>query len=349
MRALIIGGTGTISTEITKLSVAQGWDVTLLNRGKQSDRLPLGFNASQWSLDINDEKAVTARLADEFFDVVINFINYTVDQIERDIRLFSEKTDQYIFISTASAYQKPRSHYMVTESTPLSNPHWEYSRDKIACEERLMEEYRKNGFPITLVRPSHTYDERKIPVCIHGGKGAWFTIKRMLEGKPLLVLGDGTSLWPATHSKDFAKGFLGLMGNIQAIGEAVHITTDEALSWNQIYQAIGKALGVKPKLYHVTSDFIVACNPEHEGALHGDKSLTVVFDNSKIKRLTPGFTASVRFDQGVKWAVDYHMNNKSAQVEDPDFERFTDAVIEAQEAAIVKITTSGRENTRGRL
>ena len=334
MKALFIGGTGTISTDITKLCVKKGWDITLLNRGKSSGRLPDEMRISQWSMDINDEIAVTARLDGEFFDVVVNFINYTVDQIERDIRLFTGKTRQYIFISTASAYQKPRSHYVATESTPLSNPHWKYSRDKIVCEERLMEEYRNNGFPITIVRPSHTYDERKIPVAIHGGNGSWSTLKRMIDGKPVLVLGDGNTLWPLTHSRDFAKGFIGLMGNISALGEAVHITSDEALTWNQIYQAIGDALGVKPKLAHVSTDFIVACNPDYEGPLHGDKSVGVVFDNSKIKRLSPGFIADIRFDQGAKMAVDYYLNNPEAQVEDPDFDRFTDAIIEAQAAAV---------------
>ena len=334
MKALLIGGTGTISTDITKLCVEKGWDITLLNRGNNSSRLPDGLRVSQWPLDINNEAAVNARMEGEFFDVIVNFINYTVDQIERDIRLFAGKTRQYIFISTASAYQKPRSHHIITESTPLSNPHWEYSREKIACEERLMAEYRANGFPITIVRPSHTYDKHKIPVSIHGGKGSWGTLKRMLSGKPVLVPGDGNTLWPLTHSIDFAKGFIGLMGNIRATGEAVHITTDEALTWNQIYECIGNALGVVPKLAHVSTDFIAACNPKYAAPLHGDKSVCLLFDNSKIKKLTPGFVATVRFDEGVKMAVDYYLNDPAAQIEDPEFDRFTDAVIEAQEAAL---------------
>ena len=338
MRALFIGGTGTISTDITMLCIEGGWDVTLLNRGRQSWRLPKDLPITHWAMDINDEEAVSAQLADApGFDVVVNFINYTVDQIERDIRLFAGRTKQYIFISTASAYQKPRSHYLVTESTPLSNPHWAYSRYKIACEDRLMAEYRHNGFPITIVRPSHTYDQYKLPICIHGGKGSWSTIKRMLDGKPVLVIGDGTSLWPMTFSWDFALGFIGLMGNISAIGEAVHITTDECLSWNQIYQAIGNALGVTPRLAHVATDFIVACRPSYEGPLHGDKSVSVVFDNSKIKRLVPGFAAVVRFDQGVRASVKYLLTHPEAQVEDPDFDRFCDAVIAAQEAAVKQV------------
>ena len=337
MKALLIGGTGTISTDITKLCVQKGWDITLLNRGNRRSRLPDGISVSEWVLDINDEAAVKARLEGEFFDVIANFINYTTDQVERDIRLFSGKTNQYIFISTASAYQKPRGHYMVTESTPLANPHWAYSRDKIACEDRLMAEYRQNGFPITTVRPSHTYDKYKIPVSIHGGKGSWSTLKRMLDGKPVLVPGDGTTLWPLTHSRDFAKGFEGLMGNIQAIGEAVHITSDEALTWNQIYQAIGNALWVEPKLVHVATDFLVACDPSYEGPLHGDKSVCTLFDNSKIKRLVPDFTATIRFDQGARMAAEYYLNDPEAQIEDPDFERFTDAVIKAQEMAVEQV------------
>jgi len=362
MKVLIIGGTGTISTDVTKHCVSKGWDVTLLNRGKNNNalcafcypdsrlgkdsvsyvtnKLPEGANL--WQMDINDEAAVKARLKEygTVFDVVVNFINYSVDEIERDIRLFSGRTHQYIFISTASAYQKPRSHYMITESTPLSNPHWQYSRDKIACEERLTTEYRRNGFPMTIVRPSHTYDDRKLPLCIHGGKGSWSTLKRMMEGKPVLVLGDGHTLWPLTHSRDFAKGFVGLMGNVSAIGEAVHITTDEALTWNQIYAAIGRALGTQPKLAHVSTDFIVACRQSYEGPLHGDKSPNALFDNHKIKRLSPGFAADVRFDQGAKIAVDYHLNNAGAQVEDPDFDGFVDKIIEAQAAALEMVRGS---------
>lgn len=333
-KALFIGGTGTISTDITTLCAKNDWDITLLNRGNHNQRLPSGIKLSQWVLNISDESAVKARLEDEFFDVVVNFINFTEEQIERDIRLFSGKTRQYIFISSASAYQKPLSHHVVTESTPLSNPYWEYSRDKIACEERLMSEYRQKGFPVTIVRPSHTYDDYKVPVIVHGDKGSWATLNRMLEGKPVLICGDGTSLWPLTHSEDFAKGFIGLMGNIQAIGEAVHITTDEALCWNQIYMAIGHALGVEPKLAHVSTDFIVACDPSQAGPLLGDKVNTVVFDNSKIKRLSPGFKANIRFDQGIKRAVDYMLKTSEAQIPDPHFECFTDRIIDAQAAAL---------------
>jgi len=334
LKALFIGGTGVISTDISRLvAIHPDWELTLINRGNSNAKLPSDAKIRHWALDINNEDAVRKQLECESFDVVANFINFDVKSIERDVRLFSGKTKQYIFISTASAYQKPLSHYKITESTSLANPHWRYSRDKIACEERLMAEYRANGFPITIVRPSHTYDSCKVPVCIYGKIGPWQVMKRMLEGKPVLVPGDGQTLWTLTHSTDFARGFIGLMGNVNAIGEAVHITSDESLTWNQIYMSIGSALGVVPKLFHVSTDFLVACDSAYEGPLLGDKANTVVFDNSKIKRLVPGFVATTRFDQGVRISVDYFLNNVHAQVEDPEFERFTEAVIAVQKQA----------------
>jgi len=338
LKALFIGGTGTISTDITKLiSASPQWELTLLNRGQRNSRLPADANIRHWALDINDENAVKNQLEGETFDVVANFINFSVESVERDIRLFSGKTKQYTFISSASAYQKPLSHYVITESTPLSNPYWGYSQAKIACEERLMAEYRANGFPVTIVRPSHTYDMYSVPISIHGKHGSWQTLKRMQQGKPVLVPGDGTSLWTLTHSTDFARAFVGLMGNIHATGEAIHITSDESLTWNQVYQAIGNALGVVPKLYHVSTDFLVACNPSQLGPLIGDKSNTVVFDNSKIKRLVPGFAATTRFDEGICTSVEYFVGNPHVQVEDPDFDKFTEAVISAQEKAKVEV------------
>jgi len=331
MKALFIGGTGTISSDITKLCVKKGFDITLLNRGNSNNKLPEGI--TKWIFDINDEAAVKERLKNEYFDVVVNFISFNTEQTERDIRLFSGKTNQYIFISSASAYQKPRSHYLITESTPLANPYWQYSRDKIACEDRLMAEYRSNGFPITIVRPSHTYDENKIPLCIHGSKGSWATLKRIMDGKPVIIIGDGTSFWPLTHSIDFAKAFTGIMGSVQAIGESFHITSDEVLNWNQIYKAIGNALGAEPKLFHVSSDFLAQID-DYTGPLIGDKGSNPIFDNSKIKRFVPGFTADIRFDQGARMAADYYLNNKEAQIPDPDFDRFTDKVIEAMDVAL---------------
>lgn len=337
MRALFIGGTGIISSAITQVLHEYGWDLYLLNRGNRNDSLPKGTKILK--CDINDEKAVSELINELHFDVVADFIAFTPEHIERDIRLFSGKTSQYIFISSASAYQKPLSHYNITESTPLSNPFWEYSRNKIACEERLMQEYRNNGFPITIVRPSHTYDNCKIPLGVHGSNGSWQVAKRMLEGKPVIIHGDGSSLWTLTHNTDFAKGFIGLMGNIHAIGEAIHITSDESLTWNQIYQIIADALGVELKAVHISSEFLSICGSKYDfnGSLIGDKSNTVVFDNSKLKRLVPGFNATVRFDQGIRMLLDNVLSNPQLQQEDPDFDAWCEKVINAYQGALEQI------------
>ncbi|MBQ7305053.1 MAG: SDR family oxidoreductase, partial [Clostridia bacterium] len=255
MKALFIGGTGTISMAITKqLAANPDWELYLLNRGTRAQELPAGVKTI--TADINNEQQVAEVIRDINFDCVCDFIAFVPAQLERDYRLFAGKTKQFMFISSASAYQKPLSDYKITESTPLANPYWEYSRNKIACEEYLMKQYREAGFPITIIRPSHTYDERNVPVGAHGDKGSWQVLKRMMEGKPVLIQGDGTSLWTITHNSDFAKAFIGLMGNIHAIGEAYHITTDESVTWNQIYAIIADELGVELKAYHVPSDFL---------------------------------------------------------------------------------------------
>jgi len=329
MKLLFIGGTGRISTAITKLCVKMGHQVYLLNRGTKG----VIDGANHLQGDINDESHVAELIKPHTFDVVANFINYMPEQIERDIRLFAGRTGQYVFISSTSAYQKPLAHYKITESTPLANPYWQYARDKIACENRLMDEYRENGFPVTIVRPSHTYDRNVVPVSVYGANGQWQVLKRMLEGKPVLVHGDGLSLWTVTHSDDFAKGFVGLLGNIHAIGEAVHITSDESLTWNQIYVLIGKALGVEPKMYHVASDFLIALNPGYEGNLLGDKAYSVVFDNSKIKRLVPDFCANIRFDMGVTWSVENYLSKPEMQRDDTEFDLFCDGVVRVCEEA----------------
>lgn len=336
MKALFIGGTGTISSAITRQLLEQGCELYLLNRGTRNDSLPSGAHIIQ--ADINDEDQVARLIADYEFDVVADFIAFVPAQLERDYRLFKNKTKQFIFISSASAYQKPLSDYRINEGTPLSNPYWEYSRNKIACEEYLMKLYREEGFPITIVRPSHTYDERSIPLGVHGHKGTWQVAKRMLEGKPVIIHGDGTSLWTMTHNSDFAKGFIGLMGNLHAIGESVQITSDESLTWNQIYEAIARALGVKLHAVHVASSFLDACSTEdYRGGLIGDKANTVVFDNTKLKRLVPGFTATMRFDQGIKQTIDYVLAHPEHQVEDPEFDAWCDKVIHALEAAAAAI------------
>ncbi len=337
MRALLIGGTGTISSAITARLGEQGNEVYLLNRGKRTDSLPDGIQLIQ--ADIHDEAEVARLIQDMQFDVVADFIAYQPADLERDYRLFRGKTRQFIFISSASAYQKPLSDYRITESTPLSNPYWEYSRNKIACEDYLMKLYREEGFPITIVRPSHTYDERAIPLGVHGKRGSWQVAKRMLEKKPVIIHGDGTSLWTMTHSLDFAKGFIGLMGNIHAIGESVQITSDESLTWNQIYVAIADELGVELRAVHVASEFLDAWSSEdYRGSLIGDKANSVVFDNAKLKRLVPDFTATIRFDQGIKQTISYVLSHPEFQVEDPEFDRWCDQVIDALEVATSTFT-----------
>jgi nucleoside-diphosphate-sugar epimerase len=329
MKALFIGGTGTISTAISQLCVQLGWELTLLNRGTHRERRPEGVE--QIAADMNDRADVQAKLAGRKFDVVADFIAFTVDQVERDIQLFSGKTAQYFFISSASAYQKPLSSPFITESTPLSNPFWQYSRDKIACEELLMKEYRANGFPITIIRPSHTYGDMGVPVALHGAKGSYAVVDRIRRGLKVIVPGDGLTLWTLTHNTDFAKAFCGLMGNVHAIGETYQITGDESLTWNQIYGAIAAAFGEEPHLVHIATETLARLAPNWSGELIGDKSNTVVFDNAKIKRAVPGFTATLRFDQGVRRTIAYIYSHPELQVPDPAFEEWMDQGIVAYE------------------
>jgi nucleoside-diphosphate-sugar epimerase len=334
MKILFIGGTGIISTAISKKLIESGeHELYLINRGNRNNCLPEGFKSIV--CDISDEAAASKLLEGMEFDVVAEFIAFTPSQLERDYRLFKGKTKQFIFISSASAYQKPLSDYKITESTPLANPYWEYSRNKIACEDYLLKIYREDGFPITIVRPSHTYSERSIPLGVHGDIGSWQIAKRMLEGKPVIIHGDGTSLWTMTHNSDFAEAFIGLMGNIHAIGESVQITSDESLTWNQIYQAIANALGVELKPYYIPSDFLDKCSKyDFRGQLLGDKANTVVFDNSKLKRLVPGFNAKIRYDQGVRMTIENVLANVELQVEDPEFDKWCDKIIAAMEKAV---------------
>lgn len=332
MRALFIGGTGTISAAVSALAIRRGWELFLLNRGHDMDRVPKG--ARLLRADIRNEAEAAARTAGMHFDVVADFIAFEPAQVERDIRLFSGRTDQYIFISSASAYQKPPRSFHITEKTPLSNPCWQYSRDKIACEERLSGAYRSAGFPVTVVRPSHTYDERKIPVAVHGARGSWQVIERIRRGKPVPVLGDGASLWVLTWSRDFARGFVGLMGNASAVGESFQLTSDEVLTWDAIYDAIGRAWGREPVKLHVPSDFLAECAPELRGGLLGDKSHSVCFDNAKIRRLVPDFTDFLPFEEGVRRCADYLRQHPELQVPDPAFDRFCDRLAAARETAL---------------
>ncbi|SHM56730.1 Nucleoside-diphosphate-sugar epimerase [Ruminococcus flavefaciens] len=317
---------------ITKLLAKQGHEVILLNRGSRNQELPEGVRTIQ--CDISDEAETAKKLEGMNFDCVGEFIGFVPAQAERDFRLFSGRTKQYIYISSASAYQKPLSDPVITESTPLSNPHWQYSRDKIACEEYLMKQYRENGFPITIVRPSHTYDERSVPLGVHGDKGSWQVVKRIMEGKTVIIHGDGSSLWTITHNSDFAKAYVGLIGNIHAIGQAFHITSDESVTWDQIYSIIADELGVELKACHVSSEWLNAVGPyDFEGTLLGDKACTVIFDNSKIKRAVPDFKATVRADQGIRATVRYILEHKECQVDDPEFDKWCDKVVAAMQKA----------------
>ena len=338
MKILIIGGTGTISSAITRQLAESGHELWLLNRGSRKDEVPAGVR--QVICDINDEAEVIRQTGDQVFDAVCEFIGFLPSQVERDIRLFGGRTRQYVYISSASAYHKPASSHVITEGTALANPYWEYSRNKIACEELLMKAYCEEGFPVTIVRPSHTYCERGVPVSVHGLKGSWQVLKRMMEGKPVLVQGDGSSLWTLTWNDDFARGFIGLLGNPKAIGEAFQIMSDEQLTWNQIYQSVDNALGATFKPYYVASEFLAAVAPkayDFTGNLLGDKSVTVVFDCTKLKRAVPGFCATTRFDEGVRRCIAYLQDHPELQETDPEFDAWCDRVIETLEQAKQKI------------
>jgi nucleoside-diphosphate-sugar epimerase len=295
MKVLFIGGTGNISVSVSRLAIEKGIDLYLLNRGKQDVIID---GANNIVADINDVEQVRKALEDHHFDVVVNWIAYTESDIERDLELFAGRCGQYVFISSASAYQKPLTHHIITESTPMANPYWQYSRDKISCEQRLMRAYREQKFPVTIVRPSHTYDTR-FPIAV-GNWASYVIPQRILDGKPIVVHGDGTSLWTLTHADDFAKGFVGLLGHPQTIGHAFHITSDFVLTWNQVYEQIAAALGVEPNLVHISSEFIAKVDPDTGAGLLGDKMWSAVFDNSKIKRFVPDYVATIPFHEGIR-------------------------------------------------
>lgn len=324
MKVLFIGGTGTISTAVSNLAIQRGIDLYLINRGQNSIFIK---GATSTIADINNIDAVEAVLEGHHFDVIVNWIVFTPGKIERDIELFRDKCNQYIFISSASAYQKPLTHPIITESTPLANPYWEYSRNKIACEERLMEAYRNEGFPVTIVRPSHTYD-RRIPVAV-GNSGSYVIAKRMLEGKPVIAHGDGTSLWTLTHSEDFARGFVGLLGNPQTIGHAFQITSDYLLTWNQIYEHIGDALGVKANIVHMPSEFIATVDQNIGDGLLGDKMWSVIFDNSKIKRFVPEYQATIPFHIGIRRSIEWFQADEARMQVNPDDDALIEKILSA--------------------
>ena len=295
MKILFIGGTGNISVSVSKLAVERGFDLYLLNRGQSGITID---GTKSVTADIKQPAQVEAVLEGQYFDAVVNWIAFTEADIERDLALFSGKCGQYIFISSASAYQKPVTYPIITESTPLANPWWQYSRNKIACEERLMRAYREDGFPMTIVRPSHTYDTI-IPTSVGAGR-SYVIPQRMLDGKPVIVHGDGTSLWALTHCADFALGFVGLLGHPQSIGQSFQITSDFLINWNQIYEQMGEALGVKPNIVHIPSDFIYDYDANIGAGIVGDKMWSVIFDNTKIKTFVPEYAATIPFHMGIR-------------------------------------------------
>ncbi len=329
MRVLFIGGTGIISAAVSKLAVEKGIELYLLNRDQHREFVPKGAKVIKG--DIRDKKSVSQVLKGKDFDVVVDWLAFVPEDVEYDIKIFKGNVGQYIFISSASAYQKPATHWLITESTPLANPYWQYARDKIACEKRLMTEYHDNGFPVTIVRPSLTYGVTMIPAAINSWTKPWTIVDRMRKGKKIIIHGDGTSLWTMTHNTDFAKGFVGLLGNTQAIGHAFHITSDEVLTWNQIYEAIADAAGANLKLVYIPSDSIAKTNPDLAGTLLGDKSWCAVFDNSKIKRFVPDFAATVPFAQGIKRSIEWFEADPERCVVDDDYNRFMDSLIAAYE------------------
>jgi len=327
MDVLFIGGTGIISSACTELAAARGINLTLLNRGTTT-RHPIPRNVAVVQADIHRPESVRQALNGRFFDVVVNWIAFTPEDIERDLALFNGRTRQYIFISSASAYQTPPTLLPITESTPLHNPYWAYSRNKIACEERLMQAYRNDGFPMTIVRPSHTYDASLIPF-----RGRYTIIQRILQGQPIIVHGDGTSLWTLTHHRDFAKGFVGLLGNPHAIGHAVHITSDEVLSWNQIAEQLGQAFGKQPDIAHIPSELIAAFDADWGAGLLGDKAHSMVFDNSKIKQLVPDFAATIPFARGAEEMATWYNADPARQQVDTAFNQLMDTIIQAYRTA----------------
>lgn len=332
MRALFIGGTGTISSAVSELAVARGVDLSLLNRGTKSDRAPNG--ARYIKGDVRDVDAVAEVLKHQTFDVVVDWFAFTREHVEADVRLFDGKVGQYVFISSASAYQKPLEHYVVTESTPLVNPFAEYSRNKIACEKYLIGQHRDRGFPVTIVRPSYTYNETRIPHPLNSKRHEYSLVDRMRTGRRVVVPGDGTSLFTVTHANDFAKGILGLFGNAKAIGDSFHITSDEVLSWDRITRMIGAAAGAEPMIAHVSSDFIGAFAPDRIGGLMGDKSVSIVLDNSKIKRFVPGFAATIPFSKGITRSIAWFDADANRRVVDEEYNALVDRILSAHDAGM---------------
>ena len=323
LRVLFIGGTGVISSACSRVAAEQGIDLFVLNRGRSTDRPPPP-GVTMLRADVREPRSVQKEIKDLRFDSVVDWVAFTPDHVRTDIELFGGRTGQYVFISSASAYQTPPSRMPVTESTPLSNPFWPYSRAKIACEDLLVAAYREQGFPATIVRPSHTYDQTLVPF-----DGGWTVLGRMLAGKPVIVPGDGTSLWTLTHHEDFARAFVPLLGHPRTLGEAIHITSDDVLTWNQIAEALAAALGVTARVVHVPSDVIAAAEPEWGAGLLGDKAHSMIFDNAKVRRLVPGWRAVIPFERGAREIADWYLADPARQVTDAGLDAVMDKLAAA--------------------
>ena len=318
LRVLFIGGSGVISSACAREAVNAGIDLYVLNRGQSTTR-PLPDGVAELRADVRNPEAVRDAIGGLDFDSVVDWVAFTAEHVRSDIDVFRGRTGQYVFISSASAYQTPPARLPVTESTPLRNPFWQYSRDKIACEDLLIREYRENNFPATIVRPSHTYDATKTVV-----SGGWTALARMLAGKPVIVPGDGTSLWTVTHNTDFARGFVPLLAHPRTLGEAFQITSDDVLTWDQIAHALAAALGVTARLVHVPSDAIAAADPGWGAGLLGDKAHSMVFDNSKLRSVVPGWRAVIPFERGAREIADWYLADPARQVPDERLDALMD-------------------------
>lgn len=322
LKVLFLGGTGVISTACSQLALERGIELHLLNRGRTRLR-PVPDGAVMHGGDARDPAQVRQALGDADFDVVVDWVAFTPDHVRDDLELFRGRTGQFVFISSASAYQTPPARLPVVESTPLRNPHWQYSRDKIACEDVLTAAYRDEGFPVTFVRPSHTYDRTLVPF-----DGGWTVVERMRQGKEVVVHGDGASLWTLTHSTDFARGFVPLLGQRRTLGEAFHITSDDTPTWDAIAQSLGRAAGVEPRIVHVPSDSIAAADPEWGAGLLGDKAHSMVFDNATLRRVVPDFVATVPFEQGAREIVAWHDEDPARRTVDSGLDAVMDRLVE---------------------
>jgi nucleoside-diphosphate-sugar epimerase len=335
MKILFIGGTGLISSACSRLVLERGHELFVLNRSK-STKYSVPAGAHQLKGDVHGDMDNLARLLHDLeFDSVVDWIAFTPEDVERDIAFFRGRTQQFVFISSASAYQKPPENYLITEDTPLTNPFWQYSRDKIACEERLMREFKKSGFPVTIIRPSLTYGPSQIPLSVGSWQHPYTVIDRIKRGRKLIIPGDGTSLWVLTWNGDFARGLIGILGNDQARGQAFHITSDEVLSWNQIYSEVYKALDLQPNIIHIPSDLIAAYWPHAVGSLVGDKANSAVFDNSKIKRFVSDFHCDIRWAEGVRRAIAWHEADLSRRTIDSEANDLWDQIISTYERAFL--------------